>query len=90
MYPRLAFQQKSYSNVHHRSACLVKKGLVRAMIQFPDAANTSCNSPDRKPPTLLCFENLEQNAYGSEQCFLHGNVTTLWLTQNLSHRASSN
>ncbi len=90
MYSPLAFQQNPYLNVNHRSACLVKKDLVRAMIQFPDAASTSCNSLDRKPSTLQCFENLEQNTYGSEQRFLHGNVTTLWLTQNLSHRASSN
>ncbi len=88
MYPSLEFYQKTYSNACYRSACLVQKDLVRAMIQTPDEAFTLCSSPNRKPPTLLCFKNL--GTYGLEQRFLHGNVTTLWLTQIFSHRASSN
>ncbi len=90
MYISPEFHQKSHLNLSHCSAFLVKKGLVRAMVQLQDAAINLCSSPERKFPMLLCFKNLRQRTYSSEQRFLRGNVTTLWLNQNLSHRASSN
>ncbi len=90
MYSFPWLNQKTSRNVHQCSACLVKKGLMRAMVQMSDEAIIFSDAPDRKPPNLICFENIGQGAYRSERCFLQSDITTPWLTQNLSHRASSN
>ena len=90
MYASPWLSQRTTLNVYQCSACLAKKGRMRAMAKRSDEAIIFRDAPDRKPPNLIYVENLGQGTYRSEHCFLHRNITTLWLNQNLSHRASSN
>ena len=80
--------QETYQNVDQCSACLVKKGQMRAMVQKANAAFIFRDASYCTPPNLICVEN--KGTYRSERCFLPSNITTPELTQNLSHRASSN
>ena len=90
MYSPLWLNSRTSRNVHQCSACLVKKGLMRAMAKQSNEAIIFRDAPDGTPPNLISFEKVGLASYRSEHCFLHRNITTLWLTQNLSHRASSN
>ena len=90
MYASPWLSLRDSRNVHQCSACLVKKGRMRAMEQRSNEANIFNDAPDHTPPNLIYVENLGQGTFRSEHCFLHKNITMLWLNQNLSHRASSN
>jgi len=87
----LWLSQRTYQAVHSCNACLAKKGRMWAMKLIADEAFIFRDASDRKPPNLMiCVENIGQGTYRPKRRFLHSNITTLWLTQNLSHRASSN
>ncbi len=90
MYSPPWLDSRTSRNVHQRSACLVKKGLMRVMRQMSNEANIFRDAPDGTPPKLACFANVGSGTYRSKRCFLHSNITTPLLLQNLSHRASSN
>ncbi len=77
---------RTYPNVDQRSACLMKKGQMRAMVQKVNEAFIFGDASDSMPPNHVA----NKGTYHSEQCFLHSNIPLPWLTQNLSHRASSN
>ncbi len=81
---------RTYQNIDQCSACLVKKGQMRAMVQKANEAFIFRDASDCTPPNLICVENIGKGTYRSERCFLPSNFTTPELTQNLSHRASSN
>ncbi len=81
---------RTYRNVCQRSVCLIKKGLMRAMVKRSDEAIIFRDAPEGTPPNLIGFANIGKGTYRSEQCFLPSNITKSWLIQNLSHRASSN
>ena len=90
MYSLPQVTRKTSQIVCHCSACLAKKDLMRAMEQTLVKASSFCAAPDQTSPKLICLENVGQDAYRSEGCFLHSHITMPWLIQNLSHRASSN